>query len=236
MKQGLFTDESSGKGTLRYEHWTLHQETTGRWNGCRSNGSIFVEALNGNTATNFIAVPNRSNGGAERLLPMIISRAQECFPDSYTVSVKKWPEDQDQAAAPAEELPNQEEAQEDDPTDNETLFSRSQCPVDYTTVTSSELTVMVSNISKVTEKLLVLASRLEKQADSTTAPLTSVQSSGTNLQGASTSLSSESTIDIISQAVVKALNEDHRPEGCMYYNQAEDEKKANERRLKYVKR
>ena len=91
---------------------------------------------------------------------------------------------------------------------------------------------MVSNISKVTEKLLVLASRLEKQADSTTAPLTSVQSSGTNSQGASTSLSSESTIDIISQAVVKALNEAHRPEGCMHYNQAEEEKKTNERMVK----
>jgi regulator of PEP synthase PpsR (kinase-PPPase family) len=53
-----------------------------------------------------------------------------------------------------------------------------------------------------------------------------------NSQGASTSLSSESTIEIISQAVLKALKEAHHPDGCMHYNQDEDEKKANKRMVK----
>lgn len=199
---------------------------------------VFVEALNGNAASNFIAVPSRVNADVERLLPMIVSRVQECFSGPYTVSVKKWPEDQDQdqtqESTVEQEVASAEEAldQEEDPHDNETLFSRSQAPVESATVTSSELTVMVSNISKVTEKLLDLASRLEKQADSTTAPLTSVQSSGTNSQGASTSLSSESTLDLISQAVAKALSEAHRPNGCMHHDQVEEEKKENARMVK----
>jgi hypothetical protein len=61
---------------------------------------------------------------------------------------------------------------------------------------------------------------------------TTVLTTRSNSQGASTSLSSESTIEIISQAVLKALKEAHCPDGCMHYNQDEDEKKANERMVK----
>jgi hypothetical protein len=54
----------------------------------------------------------------------------------------------------------QEENQVNDPGDNETLFSRSQPPVHGATIPTSDYTLVMSNLSKATEKLLGIAEQL----------------------------------------------------------------------------
>jgi hypothetical protein len=213
---------------------------------------IFAEVLGGNKNTDFIIVPHQFSDDTNRLIQLIKSTIQESLPDSHEIRVERWPEitepsqqldpasvaveeqDHDQYnqaenPAPPSEAPTdptnfQGETQVnnhvDDQADNETLFSRSQYPNDGANI---QYTQAMSNLSKATEKLLGVAELLLQRLESPTAPLTTIQTES-NSQGASTSLTSESSIGIIKQAVLQALQEAK--------NQDEDEKRVNERMVK----
>lgn len=51
---------------------------------------VFTEVLVGNQGSNFVNIPHQAD--TERLLPTIVSKVQECLPDPYAVSAKRWPE------------------------------------------------------------------------------------------------------------------------------------------------
>jgi hypothetical protein len=80
---------------------------------------------------------------------------------------------------------------------------------------------MMANMNMMTEKLMAAVERLNSHLESATAPLTMVMTTGTNSQGASTSLSSETTLELMAQATMKALKEACLPGGCLHPNVVE---------------
>jgi hypothetical protein len=79
-------------------------------------------------------------------------------------------------------------------------------------------------MANTSEKLLAAVERLNSRLESPTAPLTSVRTPETNSQGASTSLSSETTLELMAQALLKVINKESLPGGCLHPNEEEKDK------------